>query len=143
MPKLFTSLAFKLFVLFCLTAVFVLAIIIIVKNTSSMPVYAVYEGTLPGADCAGLKTRVTLYIDKTFMLKETYIATKDGDKTYYSKGKWVIVKSRGRDILRLQSGKPEQDYCFLVVEGKYIEPVGKDLNDIETPMDLRLKRLNP
>ena len=37
-----------------------------------------YEGTLPAADCPGIKTVLTINADKTYELKQDYIDRKDG-----------------------------------------------------------------
>ena len=37
-----------------------------------------YEGTLPAADCPGIKTVLTINADSTYELKQDYIDRKDG-----------------------------------------------------------------
>ena len=37
-----------------------------------------YEGTLPAADCPGIKTVLTINADSTYQLKQDYIDRKDG-----------------------------------------------------------------
>ena len=37
-----------------------------------------YEGTLPAADCPGIKTVLTINPDSTYQLKQDYIDRKDG-----------------------------------------------------------------
>ena len=37
-----------------------------------------YEGTLPAADCPGIKTVLTINADSTYQLQQDYIDRKDG-----------------------------------------------------------------
>lgn len=37
-----------------------------------------YEGTLPAADCSGIKTVLTINADSTYQLQQDYIDRKDG-----------------------------------------------------------------
>ena len=55
--------------------------------------YGTYEGTLPAADCEGIKTTLTLNKDKTYILRSEYIGegenlielslTSSNEKSYY------------------------------------------------------------
>ncbi|MDD5382405.1 MAG: copper resistance protein NlpE, partial [Candidatus Margulisbacteria bacterium] len=101
-----------------------------------------YEGILPGADCAGLKTELTLYKDNTYFLKETYLATRDGDKTYTSFGRWQKIKSGQRDVIQLNYDKPKEIYNFLQMDPDTIVVIDKELHAIDCPMSLSLKRKN-
>jgi uncharacterized lipoprotein NlpE involved in copper resistance len=47
-----------------------------------------YEGTLPCADCPGLKTLITFNSDGTFHMEETYLE-RDNSPTI-TNGKWVL-----------------------------------------------------
>ncbi|GAB3646673.1 hypothetical protein GCM10028791_07290 [Echinicola sediminis] len=55
-----------------------------------------YEGTVPCADCSGIK--MTLYLenhpDKTsrgFRLKETFLGTPEGDRTFETSGRYEVI----------------------------------------------------
>ena len=58
-------------------------------HTSNL--FGTYEGTLPAADCEGIKTILVINEDKTYTLKSEYIGREDatfdtpssGEKTYY------------------------------------------------------------
>lgn len=110
---------------------------------------ASYEGTSPGADCSALKTTIVLYKGccgamGTYDMTDIYIATKDGDKTFTSKGKWQYIKGTKKDkeaiVLQLNYDKPDKINNYLVVEGKYIKPINKDLNEISCPYGLTMKK---
>ncbi|MFA4844300.1 MAG: copper resistance protein NlpE [Candidatus Margulisiibacteriota bacterium] len=97
-----------------------------------------YEGVLPGADCAGLKTELTLYPNGTYFLKETYLATRDGDKTFTSIGKWQKHASQGRAVIQLNYDKPQDIYNFLQKDADHIVVIDKELKMIDCPMNLTL-----
>lgn len=48
------------------------------ENIDLASVAGIYEGTLPAADCPGIKTVLTINADKTYELKQDYIDRKDG-----------------------------------------------------------------
>ncbi len=101
---------------------------------------AFYEGVLPGADCAGLRTELTLYNDGVFFLKETYLATRSGDLTHVSFGKWQKRALGGRDIIQLNYDKPQLIYNFLPVNSQQLRVIDKEGRDIECPFDQVLTR---
>ena len=45
---------------------------------SANAVAGTYEGTLPAADCPGIKTVLTINADSTYQLQQDYIDRKDG-----------------------------------------------------------------
>lgn len=48
------------------------------ENVDLAAVAGTYEGTLPAADCPGIKTVLTINADSTYELKQDYIERKDG-----------------------------------------------------------------
>ena len=48
------------------------------ENVDLTTVAGTYEGTLPAADCPGIKTVLTINADSTYELKQDYIERKDG-----------------------------------------------------------------
>jgi len=102
----------------------------------------VYEGILPCADCSGLKTELTLYNNGTFFLKETYLATRDGDQAHTSSGKYRRIKDRGREIVQLNYDKPEEIYNFIAPDDDHLRVLDKQLNEIDTPMNMTLDKIN-
>lgn len=97
-------------------------------------------GVLPGADCAGLKTELTLYQNGSYFLRETYLATRDGDKTFTSAGKWQKRASRGRAVIQLNYDKPQEIYNFLQKDPEHIVVIDKEMNQIDCPMNLTLTK---
>jgi copper homeostasis protein (lipoprotein) len=59
----------------------------------------VFTGTVPCADCSGIRTDITLVTsnpdrssDGTFSLVEHYLGTRTGDRAFRRHGRWSIVK---------------------------------------------------
>ncbi|HDM8435165.1 TPA: envelope stress response activation lipoprotein NlpE [Yersinia enterocolitica] len=78
------------------------------------PMQQSYQGLLPCADCSGLDTSLFLDSDGTFVLKEIYRGSKEGDQAFAEYGKWA----RTADKLVLTTGQGEK---------RYFRPVGKHL----------------
>ncbi|WP_185955274.1 copper resistance protein NlpE [Solitalea koreensis] len=59
----------------------------------------VYEGILPCADCEGIKTKITFYVDTTnaYEMEVVYIGRND-NKPIISTGKYTIEFGYGKDI---------------------------------------------
>ncbi len=64
----------------------------------------IYEGTLPCADCEGIRTTLNLNKDASFTLKEEYLGKKS-PAAFNSKGKWVV----NENTITLQFDKELQD----------------------------------
>ena len=60
-----------------------------------------YAGTMPCADCMGIRTVLTLYSEPgppRYELTETYVGTKDGDRSFPSSGRWTILRGSATDV---------------------------------------------
>ena len=84
-----------------------------------------YAGTLPCADCAGIRTLLTLYSEPgptRYELAETYIGTKDGDRAFLNSGRWTILRGSAADadatVFQLDFDRPDRARNFLR-EGDY------------------------
>ena len=47
-------------------------------NTKNKNFYGTYEGTLPCADCSGIRTTLKINSDTTYELRSEYLGRKDG-----------------------------------------------------------------
>ncbi|MDD2953701.1 MAG: copper resistance protein NlpE [Parabacteroides sp.] len=69
---------------------------------NSLDYCGVYEGTLPAASSPGIKTTLTLNMDKTFTLRSEYIDEKEGvfnyKGTYTLEGNVLTAEQEGGDI---------------------------------------------
>src|SRR5688572_2876414 len=57
-----------------------------------------FVGVLPCADCAGIRTQLRLFAahgtgqPTRYQSNETYIATREGDRTFDRSGRWTILR---------------------------------------------------
>jgi len=104
----------------------------------------VYEGTLPCADCQGIKTTLSLIqnTDKkiyTFRLLEQYLGQSES-KVFETTGKWTIIKGTQQDPkaivyqLSVQNDDPEDPDVinYLVVDKTMIKQVDDEMNEFES-----------
>ena len=86
-----------------------------------------FEGTLPCADCSGIRTTLTLYgsgtaesNDGTFILRETYLGRLESGRTFVLQGRWTMVRGNAADrnatIYQLTPDPPAQPRFFLRVD---------------------------
>src|SRR6187549_2263625 len=72
---------------------------------SAVPAIAgIFSGTLPCADCSGIRTDITLLTvipgrnsEGTFSLVEHYLGTRTGDRAFRSQGRWVTLRGTAAD----------------------------------------------
>ena len=79
-------------------------------HTSEMALdyHGVYEGTLPCADCEGIKTKLAINDDNTFVLNSEYLGEENA--TFEDKGTYFIENG---EILVTQEEDGEQKYYKL------------------------------
>ena len=65
--------------------------------------YAEYEGTLPAADCPGIKTVLTLNADSTYQYSADYLERKDGHDE--ASGIFKVLANNVVEIIRPSSGE--------------------------------------
>lgn len=70
-----------------------------------------YEGTLPAADCPGIKTELTIKADSTYELKQDYIDRKDGHDE--AAGIFKVLKGNVLMLVRPSSG----EHTFYKMKG--------------------------
>lgn len=62
-----------------------------------------YEGTLPAADCPGIKTVLTINADSTYQLSQDYLERKDGHDE--ASGVYQVVNGNVLMLVRPSSGE--------------------------------------
>lgn len=115
-------------------------------------VLGVFEGTIPCADCEGIKMKLTLYQDPTtlgaagFTLDSTYIGQPNG--TFNTQGQWDYLRGNSEDpnatIYGLDLDKPqlERQY-FLKVGDDKVTMLDENMNPIKSNLNYTLKKVNP
>ncbi|MDR2228833.1 MAG: copper resistance protein NlpE [Flavobacteriaceae bacterium] len=99
------------------------------NSQNSLDWAGTYEGTLPCADCPGIKTTITLKDDNTYTMTEEYVDKKTKAE---DKGKFEWDKSGGKIALVSKDGKRqyivgENQLIHLDMDGKEITGPNKDL----------------
>jgi copper homeostasis protein (lipoprotein) len=101
-------------------------------------VLAVYEGVLPCADCRGIRTELTLFEDdSTYRLVETYLGTRDGDRTVESEGTWTL---RRPAIYQLHPGNAGEMRRYLIVDERQIRQLGGEERGDDSRLEYTLTR---
>lgn len=112
------------------------------ETTPATPqVLGVYEGRLPCADCEGIDTVLTLYVDNTYEMSSTYIGKEV--QPFIEKGQWATVKGDATNpeatVYQLDStGATVQNY--LLVDDNTLQQLDSEKQPINSPFDLTLKK---
>lgn len=97
---------------------------VVVAEPAPAPISGTFEGTLPCADCSGIKTELVISEDGKFKLTETYMAKKE--KQFVSEGE-IVRGEGGRFSLTDKDGTVRQyeltdnTIAVLNAEGKKAE----------------------
>lgn len=97
------------------------------ENIDLASVAGTYEGTLPAADCPGIKTVLTINADKTYELKQDYIDRKDGHDE--ASGVLELLDGNVLMLVRPSSGehtfyKVKDDKSIIMTDSLGNEPEG-------------------
>ncbi|WP_405604325.1 copper resistance protein NlpE [Polaribacter sp. Asnod1-A03] len=110
--------------------VIVLFIFFACKSDAYKDVVGVYEGELPCGDCIGIDNKMTLKVDKTFVL-ETIYRGKGNGKIFRKTGKYSVENEQ----LILNVKKSPFKYQ---IGDDYIELLDIDGNKIESELNYKL-----
>lgn len=85
------------------------------KNSQSAQsgFYGSYEGTLPCADCEGIKTKLTIRNDGTYDLRSEYLGKKDG--VFEESGTYYIINQELIELNAPSSG--QKTYYKILTNG--------------------------
>jgi copper homeostasis protein (lipoprotein) len=106
-----------------------------------------YVGTLPCADCAGVRTDLALYRqDRTplgYALAETYLGTREGDRRFERTGRWSLQPSGQPDLalLTLDPGLPERERHFAQVGELVLRALDRTRNELPAHLPRSLVRV--
>lgn len=102
------------------------------NSQSSLDWAGVYQGTLPCADCEGIKTVLEINEDKTYVLSEIYLGQSEKDNEIMRNGNfdWDVDESKvilkdGDDHIKYKVG--ENQLMMLNTEGNMIDGKMSDL----------------
>ena len=109
-----------------------------------------YSGTLACADCSGIRTELLLFAPQSastpgiYHLRQTYLGTRDGDRTLTSMGRWKDQQGSASDpkanLLVLDFDKPEEQRSFVRVDANTLRLLDRSQAEIQSsvPHDLAL-----
>ena len=118
--------------------------------TDSVLVVGSYTGTMPCADCAGIVTELTLYatpgsgVASRYDLRETYLATAEGDRRVSAAGDWVVLRGSASDsaatVYRLNPENPAATRSYLRVDDLHLRQLDREGAEIGSRPDYTLVR---
>ena len=87
-----------------------------------------YEGTLPAADCPGIKTVLTIKADSTYQLQQDYIDKKNGHDE--ASGVFKVLDGKVLMLVRPSSGeqtyyKVKENSSIVMKDSLGVEPEGE------------------
>ena len=137
-------------VLFVVAASGVLAACSVASRAPSEVLLGRYAGTLPCADCEGIRVVLDLY-EKTadgppthYTLERTYLGTQDGDNRFVQVGSWIILRGAVDDpeatIYQLDPGSPGRTQSFLLRGERELVLLDQELREIESALPDTLTR---
>lgn len=101
----------------------------------------VFTGTLPAADCDGIRYHLALDQQKKhFTLKEDYMESADKVKdTFYEKGTVAEIAKDDKKALKLDTGTKGDELYFLEKDANTLTLVSEDLEESVTGGNYNLK----
>lgn len=105
-----------------------------------------YVGTLPCADCAGIRTSLTLYTlgeggePIVYRMTATYLGTPEGDRVEERLGPWSRVESGASQRVRLEPQDDARRQSFRVAGPDTLVLLDREERPIASAQDLSLRR---
>ena len=109
-----------------------------------------YVGTLPCADCSGVRTELTLFAQgatasgtASYWLKETYLGKPPKDATFESGGSWTSQPGDADPkaiVYRLTEARSRENRFFLKVSDDELRMLDRSGRPIESRLDYTLRR---
>lgn len=106
-----------------------------------------YVGTLPCADCAGIRTELTLLANAgrtSYWLKETYLGKPPKDATFESGGGFQVEPAAHdpkAQVYRLAEARSGEKRFFLKVSDDELQALDRSGRPIDSKLDYSLKRV--
>ncbi|MXV51395.1 hypothetical protein GS399_10475 [Pedobacter sp. HMF7647] len=104
-----------------------------------------YSGTIPCADCEGIKTTLNFYADNTFLMEDIYLGKNS--TPFRSTGHYNIERGYGKDnnasLFVLNDSIPEKKKFYVRYSAKpnRLFMLDRDAKPIQSKMEFVLKRL--
>lgn len=104
-----------------------------------------FAGVLPCADCAGILSELHLYAERPsgrpthYELMETYMGTRDGDRSIGTTGRWAVVRG---DTVQIDLGRIDALKNFLRVGDDELRLVDRNGREIVSTVPHSLHRVS-
>jgi copper homeostasis protein (lipoprotein) len=118
---------------------------------SGQHVLGFFVGTLPCADCSGIRTELTLFAHgpsssgtASYWLRETYLGKPTKDATFESGGSWTSRPGEADPkaiVYRLTEARSRENRFFQKVSDDELRMLDRAGRPIESKLDHTLKRL--
>lgn len=109
-----------------------------------------YVGTLPCADCGGIRTDLSIFAENSgapagYAMRETYVATRDGDHRFDRTGRWAMVQGAQGEpdalVLQLDGDNPERERAFRKVGEQVLRALDRSRADLPSTVPRSLVRV--
>jgi predicted secreted protein len=94
-----------------------------------------YTGLLPCVDCAGIRTDLVLYADR-YELRETYIGTRNGDRTSEKSGRVKLASGSANDkqatVYQLEADRADARRYFLRAGDNELRLLDREKRELAT-----------
>lgn len=120
--------------------------------TISSSLIGTYAGVLPCADCAGILTELRLYAEQPsgraahYELTETYLGSREGDRSIGTTGRWTTVRGSASDkdatVIQIDLGRIDALLNFLRIADDELRLLDRNRREIISPARRSLYRVS-
>jgi predicted secreted protein len=120
------------------------------STPASSVLVGTFTGILPCADCAGIRTDLALYAEQPsgeptrYALRETYIGTRQGDRTVETAGSLAVKRGSASDpnatVYQLDSAKADLRRHFLRAGENELRLLDREQREIKSSASYSLYR---
>jgi copper homeostasis protein (lipoprotein) len=131
---------------------FLLAAVLAGCVTISSSSIGTFAGVLPCADCSGILTELRLYAEQPsgraarYELTETYLGSRDGDRSLGTAGRWATVRGSAGDkdatVIQIDLGRIDALRNFLRVGDDELRLLDRNRREIVSPAPRSLYRVS-
>jgi copper homeostasis protein (lipoprotein) len=112
--------------------------------------FGTFAGMMPCADCAGILTELRLYAEQGrpthYELMETYMGTRDGDRSIGTSGEWATLSGSADDrsatVIQLDLGSVGTRRNFLRAGGDELRRLDSNLKELPSAAPHSLHRVS-
>lgn len=109
-----------------------------------------FAGVMPCTDCAGILTELHLYAEQgrpaRYELMETYMGTRDGDRSIGTTGPWATLRGSASDpsaaVIQIDLGRIDALRNFQRIGNDELRLLDRKLNPIVSPAPRSLYRVS-